>query len=104
MLLPIDESGHYLCLVCGEDWGDTPPYGEDGGPSFDMCSRCGTEYGYHDGETLHHPGEPLAQRIIRLRVEWLERAGWPAEALAQLQRQLAINEEEARRDAAALPM
>lgn len=38
-----------ICKVCGFIFDEFYPWGEDGkSPSFDICSCCGTEFGYHD--------------------------------------------------------
>jgi len=37
-----------FCRVCGYELG-SPPWGEDGySPSWEICSCCGTEFGYED--------------------------------------------------------
>lgn len=37
-----------ICPVCGWDELDDPPYDEFGYPSYEICSCCGYETGYHD--------------------------------------------------------
>ncbi len=39
-----------ICPVCGYDKLQELPYGdnEGGQPSFEVCSCCGFEYGFHD--------------------------------------------------------
>jgi len=36
------------CRVCGLEQYDEPPWNETGGPSFNICSCCGAEFGFHD--------------------------------------------------------
>jgi len=42
-----------ICLVCGYDSLDEPPYDEFGCSSFEICPCCGTEFGYDDSSVKH---------------------------------------------------
>jgi hypothetical protein len=54
---------NYYCRVCGLKESE-PPWGEDGKtPSFNICSCCGTEFGYQDCQ-------PSA--ILKQRQKWLD--------------------------------
>ncbi len=61
--------GHsQLCLVCGFDYVDEPPWGPDGdSPSFDICACCGVEFGYTDSSI---------ESIKQFRQQWID-SGWP---------------------------
>jgi hypothetical protein len=53
------------CRVCGRGQA-SPPWGDDGAtPSFEICDRCGTEFGYEDATPLG---------VARKREEWLSQA------------------------------
>jgi hypothetical protein len=55
-----------ICRVCGAAQDDYP-WGKDGKtPSFDICSCCGTEFGYEDA-TLN--------AILRKRKLWIDSGG-----------------------------
>ena len=79
----------YACPVCGErtlkskpyerwspstDFDDLAPPYEDhlGKPSYEVCRRCGFEFGNDD-----NPGTASPQTIAEFRREWRER-GSPA--------------------------
>lgn len=56
-----------ICLVCGYDYIDYFPHGENGdSPSNDICICCGTEFGYQDSS---------------LKAIFTSRAKWIAEGL-----------------------
>lgn len=40
----------YTCLVCGYDKLDETPIDEYGYKTFEVCSCCGFEFGYHDDD------------------------------------------------------
>jgi hypothetical protein len=39
-----------ICPVCGWDKLSSPPYNVYGEPSYEICTCCGFEYGYTDGD------------------------------------------------------
>lgn len=51
----------YLCPVCGYSNLSDKPYDEYGCPSYEICSCCGTEFGYDDNSTNH----------LALREKWI---------------------------------
>jgi hypothetical protein len=102
MEIPIDEEGRYRCPVCGDNWDDVPPYSANGQTDFDICPSCHTAYGLDDCEHKAHPGEPLAQRIARLRTRWLDGKGWSQSALDQVEQWLGLGREELEKQKASL--
>ncbi|GHA65678.1 hypothetical protein GCM10009007_02900 [Formosimonas limnophila] len=53
-----------LCKVCGADFSPFFPWGEDGlSPSYDICSCCGTEFGYEDVSSTG---------ILKARQTWID--------------------------------
>lgn len=96
--IKISASGGWFCPVCGDKKlpGVQLPYGTTGmhtGGSHDICSCCETEYGLDDWS----PGlSCLDAEWARVRLDWLDRSGWNAEALAQLEQNLGLTEAELR--------
>ncbi len=52
----------YTCPVCGYTGLEEPHRQQHGSPSFEICSCCGIEFGYHDARRSH----------AELRKEWIE--------------------------------
>ncbi len=62
---------YYVCPVCGYPELDEPAVDAYGCASFDICSCCGTQFGYHDATRPH----------AQLRAEWLQAgARWRSRA------------------------
>ena len=59
-----------LCPVCGYPNLETPPYGDAGEASFEICPSCGTEFGLDDDELTH---EELRQNWIHSGAKWYSR-------------------------------
>ena len=59
-----------ICPVCGFDDLDSAPYDNNGNPSYEICSCCGFEFGFHDSSE-HMTFE-------KYREEWMLR-GFPFE-------------------------
>jgi hypothetical protein len=105
------EGEGWACLICGELWSGRPPYlPNDGvmGPkrdrsspaTGDICECCDAEYGLEEAVAPSAPPGSALRQLVALRTRWLDRSGWDAASLAQLERGLGITEERARRDAA----
>jgi hypothetical protein len=56
---------NYICPVCGYDKLEDNPFDENGGASFEICSCCGTEFGYELGAFD-------AEKIQKLRQGWIK--------------------------------
>lgn len=104
------EDGSYACPICGLPWDRFPPYypndGELGarldysGASIgDVCPECGVEFGVDEGCAPEVPIGFMKRQWAELRTAWLDRVGWPSEALRQIRDNLNISEEQARREA-----
>jgi len=64
-----------LCYVCGLQYKDFLPWGEDGKtPSHSICSCCGTEWGY---------GDVLVEAVKKNREKWIQGGAKWFEANAQ---------------------
>jgi len=73
----------YTCPVCDYDKLDEPPYDETGFGSFEICPRCGTEFGVaavnefiDDGYGLNEvcagaPRSFLDEFHAQARAEWI---------------------------------
>jgi len=57
----------YRCPVCGYDGLKEPPYGRNGGGSYEICPSCGFQFGYD----LAPRG--LRRLHARWRVRWMRR-------------------------------
>jgi hypothetical protein len=57
----------YKCPVCGYPEIKSPPYGETGSPSYEICPCCGTEFGCDDYETEN---ETLRKKWIQSGAKW----------------------------------
>lgn len=57
----------YTCTVCGYPSLDEPPVDEYGCASFDICSCCGIQFGYHDACRSH---EELRRKWIAEGIPW----------------------------------
>lgn len=104
--LRFTDGGSPICPVCGEVW-----YGSGGDrwhcwaerddsgwhliASYSICNRCHTESGNDDA---CGPGQSLEEAWRRLRVEWLSRKGWSAEAACRIEENLEIPREKLRAD------
>ncbi len=51
-----------ICPICGYPNLQYPAYDDYGCPSSEICSCCGTEFGYHDASKTHE----------ELRKKWLD--------------------------------
>ncbi|TMF64503.1 MAG: hypothetical protein E6I14_03380 [Chloroflexi bacterium] len=70
--MAFDRPSH-VCPVCGYPDLRQPPWRGDSG-SFEICSSCGTHFGYEDaagGDVLARPA-----RYLVLREKWMA-AGYP---------------------------
>lgn len=50
LLVKID-SDNWVCPICGTEGLASPPYFNEGGSSFEMCSFCKFEFGFDDEPT-----------------------------------------------------
>lgn len=107
-LVELDD-GQFACPICGTAWDVPPYYPNDGvlGPAHcfstpsmgDVCPGCHVEFGVDEGiGTAAPPGSQTLQWRF-FRVQWLNRVGWNPAALQQLNQNLGISEEQARREA-----
>jgi hypothetical protein len=106
-----DGSSRTICPVCGfishgvlawsmgrsVDEKTGKEYGEaTGGPSFDICPCCCTQYGLDDIFSKDRK-QTMLQIWNKLRINWLDRIGWTPEALQQLHDNLGIDTQEIKR-------
>lgn len=68
-----NDEGVYLCPVCGSAEFDEPPYDENGGPSFQMCS-CNFEFGFDDSNlTSKEASDGITPNWDRWRLKVIEK-------------------------------
>jgi rubredoxin len=89
----------YFCPVCGYGSLSSAPFLQnDEGiiGSYDSCHCCKTEFGtdltIDPEETL----QSLEAQLLRVRVTWLCRAGWPESVLFNLKQHLGVTDEQIR--------
>ena len=64
--MPNKKDVSLFCRVCGK-MQEVPPWGKDGKcPSYEICSCCGTEFGY---------GDCKLSAIKESRTRWLNKGG-----------------------------
>lgn len=102
------QEGLFVCPVCGgvlqvepRWWPEELPVSTDAIEGYlsppaepDFCATCGNPLIF-GGE----PGAELSAPCEELRIEWLNRLGWPDEALEQLRRNLQVDTDTLRRRA-----
>jgi hypothetical protein len=96
------ENGLFACIVCG--FGMPVPYypivGVDGSLDFgDVCDCCNVETGVDIVSLPKAPRGNNSQILAKLRTDWLNNTGWSKESLRQLEENLGITADQARRDA-----
>lgn len=80
--------GTHCCPVCGSAEFESPPYEEDGSPSFQMCS-CGFEFGFDDSPFANSEAvEGVPANWKRWRRKVVEGASRDSTSLAKLMLQL----------------
>jgi len=104
------DDGSWACPICGEPWHRFPPYWPNDGelgsvhsvstPELGaICPGCDVEFGVDEGCAPYAQIGWMHRQYRELRVRWLDRVGWSAEALKQLQENLGISEAQARHEA-----
>ena len=99
------DSGTFGCPICGTPWPYPPRapverLGETSAPAFgDVCDGCGVEFGVDEGCAPYAPTGWMRRQYAEFRTLWLDRGGWSAEQLAQLEGNIGISELQARADA-----
>lgn len=66
----------HVCLVCGFDGLEEPPYYEDYAGSNEICACCGFEYGVDDFDCDEFSHESLNDKEIVEKSHLLWRAKW----------------------------
>lgn len=83
-----NQSGEYLCPVCGSPEHSEPPYDEDGMASFQMCT-CGFEFGFDDSNLASSEAlEGVVANWDRWRIKVVQRNKMSTESLARLEENL----------------
>lgn len=110
-VLNVLEDGSWACPICGTPWERFPPYWPNDGELGEkrpasssnfgqVCPGCEVEYGVEEGCASYAPIGWMARQYMEYRVAWLNRVKWSRDALRQLQENLRISEDEAKRQAA----
>ena len=82
------EDGIYYCPVCGSGGLKSPPYYENGSPSFEMC-ECGFEFGYDDSPFVTRGAvEGIKENWTRWRKKLIHEASADSKRLSALEAQL----------------
>ena len=83
-----NDEGFYLCPVCGSPEFSEPPYDENGGPSFQMCS-CNFEFGFDDSSLASKEAlEGIVQNWDRWRLKVINQRKDNKESLIALEHNL----------------
>lgn len=82
--------GNILCPVCGYEEVDSSSWDLDGYvSSLDICPICNLQHGFDDIDVVPaDPSNPIMLRWRKLRIQWLDRVGWPEWSIQQLQERL----------------
>jgi hypothetical protein len=101
--LRVPNEGEYVCPVCGDILVGRMPYteyeqGKPWGGTLDVCPTCETEFGHSDIVYEFSPAGALEKNWKRLRIEWLNRAGWSKGNLRQLSENLDLDTDALKRE------